>query len=50
MPVFVIVSRHSDVHAAHPDHKGVLPKGDAEDLMQRGQAPGAMRMEAISSS
>ena len=35
MPVFVLVTRHDAVHAAHPDHKGALPKGDAEDLLQR---------------
>jgi len=35
MPVFVLVARHEALHAAHPDHKAALPKGDSEDLLQR---------------
>ena len=35
MPVFVLIERRQDAHAAHPDHYASLPPAYAEDVVQR---------------
>ena len=43
MPVFVLVERRHEVHAAHPSHRDALPRASASDVLQR---VGTARREA----